>query len=142
MRTWLYAVALLLGGVLAPLAAGAQTPGPATPTPAVSPAPPPSAALTARAKDWLHRLETADIDRSQLTDEMNTKLTPDLAKQVSGQVSSLGDPTDFAFVDVRTLQGNEVYRYRVTFKSGALFWIFATDANGKVSGMQFVPIQQ
>jgi hypothetical protein len=48
------------------------------------------AAVAARAKDWLHQIQTGKIDRSQLTDKMNAALTDSMLAQVSAQLAPLG----------------------------------------------------
>jgi len=63
-------------------------------------------AITARAKEWAHRIAKDDLDRSQLDAQMNAALTDAVAKQVAGQVAPLGDPTSFTFVSKRTSNGH------------------------------------
>jgi hypothetical protein len=131
---------LLFVSMLAPISAVAQTAAPAA---AASPA----AAATvdpkieALAKEWLDRVQTGNIDRSQFTDQMNAALTPALVKQVSAQLAPLGKPTAFAYVGSQTVQGSMVYEFRVTFASVQLNEDLAIDAAGKISGLRFTPAQ-
>lgn len=104
-------------------------------------APDPNPAITARAKDWLHRVQTGDIDRSQLDAAMNTAFTPDLVKQTSDQLGPLGDPLTFTFLKQAVSGDVTSYVYQVTFKSGALNEIFALDKDGKIAGIRFSPAQ-
>lgn len=101
---------------------------------------PPSATTTALAKDWLHRLQTASIDRTQLDATMNAALTDDVASQFAARYGPLGDPTDFTFVDTKTAEDYTAYTYRVTFKSTTLSWVFAQDNKGKIGGLRLSPI--
>jgi hypothetical protein len=104
--------------------------------------PDPNPDITARAKDWLHRVQTGNIDRSQLDATMNNALTPDLVKQASGQLSPLGDPVTFTFVSTQPVRDDiTAYVYHATFKSGALNEVFALHKDGKIAGIQFTPAQ-
>ncbi len=97
-------------------------------------------AITARAKEWLHRVQTGDIDRAQLDSQMNALLTPALTKQISSKFGPWGDPVTFAYVGKQTVQGdNTAYVYHVVFKANACNEIFVLDKDGKVSGFQLPP---
>jgi hypothetical protein len=104
-------------------------------------APDPNPGITARAKDWLHRVQTGDIDRSQLDATMDTAFTPDLVKQTSQQLAPLGDPLSFTFLKQSVSGDITSYVYQVTFKSGAVNEIFALDKDGKIAGIRFTPAQ-
>jgi hypothetical protein len=130
----------ILGTVclLAVLLAGA---GPAG---AQSASPSPTPDVAARAKEWLHRLQTGDIDRSQLTDTMNTALTPDVVKEIVAKYGPLGDPQSFTFLGQQPAPQDAtmtVYVYRVAFKSTTLNEVFVLDKEGKIAGVQFPPAQ-
>lgn len=99
------------------------------------------ASIAARAKDWFHRLQTGIIDRSQLTPQVDSLLTPDLIKQLVTQLGPLGDPVSFTFVGKQSIQGMTAYVYRVTFKSGTFNEIFVLDKNDKVAGIRALPAQ-
>lgn len=104
-------------------------------------APDPYPDITARAKDWLHRVQTGDVDRSQLDTTMNTAFTPDLVKELSTQLGPFGDPQSFTFFKQVVSGGVTAYVYRVSFAAGAVNEVFALDKDGKIAGIQFVPIQ-
>jgi hypothetical protein len=111
-------------------------------SPAPSPSPSPDAAVAARAREWLHRLQTADIDRTQLTATMNQLLTDQLAKTLAAQFGPLGDPVSFDLLQSGTEAGSQYYVYHAAFKDGtALNFVYAVDARGKVSGLRFIPPQ-
>ncbi len=98
----------------------------------------------ARAKDWLHRLQTGAIDRSQLTEQMNAALTADKVKQISSQFTPLGDPQSFTFLEQQPVPSDPTmtaYVYRVVFKTTTLNEIFSLDKDGKVAGILFQPAQ-
>lgn|GEM_PF-1843584 len=149
-----FAVAFIfaLGSAVFPTYASAQA-APATPAPAASaaassaptavPAPAATAdpAITARAQEWLHRIQTANLDRSQLTPEADAAFTDSLIKQVAAQVGPLGDPVSFTFVNSKVVSPNTAYVYKVSFKDTAFYYIFALAASGKISGLRLVPAQ-
>lgn len=120
----------------------------ASPTPAPSPVASPANADTgtevaARAKEWLHRLQTGDIDRTQLDAAMNSALTPDVVKQAAAKFGPLGDPQSFAFVGSQPVGGDGAvaYVYRVVFTSVTLDEVFVVNKDGKIGGIHFPPAQ-
>jgi hypothetical protein len=134
---------IVVAGLLtAPSAALAQTP---TASPSVSPAPVSSQVvdpkIEAMAKKWLSDVQKGQIDRSQLTDEANTAFTPALVQQVSAQLAPLGNPTAFSYVGSTSMQGVNIYQFRVTFASGQLDEFLGLDAAGKIAGLRFTPAQ-
>ncbi len=102
-------------------------------------APDPNPEITARAKEWLHRVQTGDLDRSQFDANMNAALTPELVQQAASKMAPLGEPLAFTFLRIVTSGELTVYIYTVTFKSRALEEQFALDKDGKIAGIQFVP---
>lgn len=153
-------IAFAVACAFAPSAVAAQTSPPPAPSGSATPAAPspvplasdgstagntgntvPQAdpAISARAKEWLHRVQTGTIDRTQLNAQMNAQLTDAVGKQASTQFGPLGDPTGFTLVDVRTVAGNTAYMYKATFASSVLYWLFALDQSAKISGLRFLP---
>jgi hypothetical protein len=107
----------------------------ASPVPAAAAAADP--AITARAKEWLHRLQTGDIDRTQLDAKMDSLLTPAMAKQISSTFGPWGDPVAFTYVGKQTILGdNTAYVFHVAFKANACNEIFVLDKDGKISGLR------
>lgn len=95
----------------------------------------------ARAKDFFHRIETGDIDRSQLTAQVNTQLTNAMIKQIASQVAPLGEPTSFRQIQHGRQGGSEYYVYLVTFPDGDKWnylFVFETES-GKISGLRISP---
>ncbi|HEX5435590.1 MAG TPA: serine hydrolase domain-containing protein [Gemmatimonadaceae bacterium] len=95
--------------------------------------------ITTRAREWLHRLQTGDVDRSQLTPQANTAFTPAVLAQAKQQFSALGAPTAFQYAGKTVNGAYSQYRYRVTVASGAQQWLFTLDAHGKIAGLRLVP---
>jgi hypothetical protein len=142
------ALAFVCAGSMGPaLAASAASPMPAaSPTSSASAAPAPGPtvdpAITAKAKEWLHRFQTGDIDRSQLEPSMSTALTDDVVKQLKDELAPLGDAQSFTITSQQSLgEGITAYVYRVAFKSSSVNEIIAFDANGKISGFRLTPVQ-
>jgi hypothetical protein len=140
-------VMLLPFAVAQPALAGpTPPPSPAASAPAASasPAPGPTVdpAVTAKAKEWLHRFQTGDIDRTQLEPAMSTAITGDIIKQLKDELSPLGDPQSFKILSQQSLgEGITAYVYRVTFKSSAINEIIAIDKDGKIEGFRLTPVQ-
>lgn len=95
----------------------------------------------ARAKEWLHRIQTGTIDRTQLDDQMNTLLTDSLVTQVAAQIGPLGEPSTLTFVDQRRIGTATAYRFLATFKAAKLYELLALNDAGKISGLRFLPAQ-
>lgn len=125
--------ALLLGG-----SAAAQS---TTPSPAASSAAPDADAVMARAQDWLHRLQSGTIDRSQLDPQMNALLTADLVKRLAAEFGPLGKPLSFTPAGEEIAPNTTAYIYRVEFSSKTLDEIFILDGAGLISGLRFTPAQ-
>ena len=140
MKQVLLAALLIAACSLTAPAAKAASPSPA-PSPAATGTPATTVDETmARAKEWLHRLQTGDIDHGQLDAKMNALLTADMAKKIAAQFGPLGDPTAFPYVGQQEYApGAMSYIYRVVFKSTVLNEVFSIDATGKISGIQFPP---
>lgn len=115
----------------------------ASPQPAATALPSAAADATVmpRAKEWLHRLQTGDIDRAQLSDKMNAALTPDMAKQAAAKFGPLGDPKSFTYSGQQAHGDDTAYMFRVTFASGAYDEVFVINAQGKVDGLFLPPAQ-
>lgn len=95
----------------------------------------------ARAKEWLHRIQTGTIDRTQLDDQMNTLLSDSLVTQVAAQIGPLGEPSTLTFVDQRRIGTATAYRFLATFKAAKLYELLALNDAGKISGLRFLPAQ-
>jgi hypothetical protein len=139
------AVVGVLSALLSGSAASAATET-ASPSPSATASPAPAQASYAdpatRAREWLHRLQTGDIDRSQLTATMNADLTPDVIKQISEKFGPLGDPQSFTPLGQESVPDNETeYVYRVVFKTETVNEVFVLDKDGKIAGIQFPPAQ-
>lgn len=104
-----------------------------------TPAPGGDAAVTLRAKEWFVRLQKADIDRTQLTADMNAGLPPEKAAQLASSLAPFGDIKAFVYLG-STPQG--VYtanQYDVECANGALTFTFVLDQSDKVAGMFVKP---
>lgn len=106
--------------------------------PSGSPAPFPTG-VTARAKEWLNRLQTGSIDRSQLTSAVSDELNDQLVKATQDKLAPLGTPVAFTPADVHHVNGQTAYVYKVDFKNDTtIYFIFVLDdGSGKISGLRF-----
>jgi hypothetical protein len=98
------------------------------------------ASTLALAKEWFHRVQTGDIDHSQLNDAANMSLDADSVKEMSAQVAPLGAPVTFVQQQVGSNNGNTAYTYAVSFKDGTkIAFILLIDGNGKIAGLTVQP---
>ena len=120
----------------APAATASAAPGAATPTPQPDPA------VEARAKSWYHMLETGTIDRSQLAPVAVADYSDAKIAQAAVALKQFGDPVTFEQEQTGNSQGSSVYVYLLTFGNGQkLIYVFAFDAQGKVTGLRVSPAQ-
>jgi hypothetical protein len=148
------AVATLLAGASGAMAAtapqaspssGYQGFGSAAASPAAAPSAKPAAltgdaAVAARAKAWLGRLQKGDIDRSQLTPEMDAALTAEVIANLRDHFGPLGPPQSFALKGKNALGGITGYVFRVAWAGGTADFTFAVDdASGKIAGLTLRP---
>ncbi len=124
-------------------AIGALTFGGSVAAQVVAPSPAPTGtpnddALMARAKEWLARIQTGNIDRTQFDAHLNAQLTPSVLRQMAGLVGRLGQPTAFTLAGIEDFDGGfTAYVYTVTFHSGVWTEIFELDSDGKIAGLNF-----
>ena len=102
-----------------------------------TPAPGENPTITALAREWTHRLQTGDIDRSQLTPQMSAFLKPADVPLFESQLGELGPPSAFIYRGKKTAGNVTAYSYRVKFKGTALTFVIAIDNAGKIAGLDF-----
>lgn len=96
-------------------------------------------AITARAREWLRRVQTGDIDRTQLGPQFAAALTPQLVERVKGNLLPLGEPASFVFRGKRSVGTATAYDYRVVFATETLVEHIVIDEAGKITGLLFGP---
>jgi len=109
---------------------------PAHPTPA----PNEDLSVTARAKEWIQRVQTGRIDRTQLSATMSKALTPELVAGAKAQFGRLGPTRMLTYLGNSVQGGSTVYLYRVDFAQDSLNLILSINAAGKIDGLFFRPI--
>ncbi|HLI96106.1 MAG TPA: hypothetical protein VKT72_08475, partial [Candidatus Baltobacteraceae bacterium] len=92
-------------------------------------------AITALAKQWVHRMQTGDIDKSQLSASFAKHLTPDAVNGMKEGLAPLGNPTSFVYRGKSTANGATAYQYSVNFKGASLDLTIAVDSQGKISAL-------
>lgn len=90
--------------------------------------------MTARVREWLHRFETGDIDRAQLTPSMSSALTDELVARTKVQFASLGEPTSLVYRSKAERDGATTYAYSATFPTGSFSITISVVAGGKIAG--------
>ncbi len=102
-------------------------------------APGEDATVTVRAKEWLRRLQSGRIDRSQLTQQMSDALTPASLISLKQQLGALGEPAVFTYKGKQPTSGDTTYFYRVGFRALTATMPFTVNAAGKISGLFLRP---
>jgi CubicO group peptidase (beta-lactamase class C family) len=88
--------------------------------------------ITAIAREWIHRIQTGHVDRSQLTPYADQNITPDELAMAQETLGSLGDP-QLVYLGRSSRNGATTYNYRVIFKAVTLLMNMEVDRNGKVN---------
>jgi hypothetical protein len=108
-------------------------------TVAVRSAPVDDPKVNARAREWLERAQTGNVDRSQFTSEMNTAMTDALITSAKAALAPLGTPSAFTLRAHYEIEGNNVYVYRMSFKDSNWNEQIAFASDGKIAGLYFRP---
>lgn len=93
--------------------------------------------ITALAKQWVKRVQTGTVDRTQLTAEMSKALTPVLVKNVAAQFGALGPLTSIAYRSKKVVNGITVYTYALAFGPSKLTLTIGLDGTGKIAEIFF-----
>jgi CubicO group peptidase (beta-lactamase class C family) len=97
---------------------------------------PEDAAITQRFRATLAALTSGVVDRTQLSDAVNTALTPQVLAQTAAQLTSFGSITQVRLIGSSRTGSLTVYDYAVSYtKSATLTWHFIVDDHGKISGI-------
>ena len=98
-----------------------------------------NARITAKAKEWFRRLQTGEIDRSQLDARLNAQLTDDIVQRETKALTPLGDPASFVFVRTYALDEALEYDFLLQFKAARLVELISFDPTGKIAGLGLEP---
>jgi D-alanyl-D-alanine carboxypeptidase len=116
---------------------GVGTPPPPTTVPTIAPDDVP--AIDALVRAFWNQLTTGNLDRSNLTGEFSTALTPQFLARVQQSVAVLGQLTSFTFSGKSTANDLTTYRYTLTFASGTVHeWDVSITPDGKIAGSRLV----
>lgn len=97
-------------------------------------------AAATRSRYIFHQLQSGTLSASQLLPQAAKRLTASLLSQAKSQLGKLGAPVKFEQTDKYLLGTQTVYTYSVTFKQGAIGFVIALDAAGKVGSLTVEPI--
>lgn len=95
--------------------------------------------IEAAAKEWFHRSQSGNVDRSRLSDSIRGQLTAPLVRKIGAYLKPLGEPSAFTFLGSQHAEGATIYVFALTFSPGKLIETYALDTNGKVAGIAFKP---
>lgn len=93
--------------------------------------------VVAKAKEWFHRFQIGDIDRSQLNLQVNEELTPKLISQEVAMLKPLGSPLAFVCFRSEPIRGAIGYDFAIAFKAARVAESIAFDNSGKIAGINF-----
>lgn len=95
--------------------------------------------ITTLAQEWTHRVQTGDIDRTQLTAKLSAAIPPDAVGAIKAQMSALGVPKSFIYRGKVAYGGVTVYKYRIQFNGAAITLLIGLDNQGKIAALDFRP---
>jgi D-alanyl-D-alanine carboxypeptidase len=84
------------------------------------------------ARELFHRLQSGDVDRSQLGEEFNIFLDTDKVRGASKRLKAFGKPTTVEVEELRERGGMEVATIRFNFRSGTLKGLMYRSPDGKI----------
>ena len=94
--------------------------------------------VLALAKEWFHRFQTGNIDRSQLDASSNMELTAQDIREQEAALSALGKPAGFKFLGSDSIQGDRAYHFLITFAGpDRIVESIALNKWGKIAGIDF-----
>jgi len=129
---------LLALGSVPFVAAAPAAPAPAMPLPGLAAsAAEQNPAIESKAVEWLERVQSGDVDHSQLNKTIDAKLTPQMLATLKKQLAPLGKPYGAAYGGSKIVGQTTVYRYVVAFKDGSIEEYISFDQAGKISGLVF-----
>jgi len=95
------------------------------------------------ALEWFGRLQAGQIDRTQMTSELNAHLTDDAVKGMARYLKSYGPATRDEIVQSRMIQDQMFYVVKLFLQRGdALSLLIGLDENGKITGITFPSMGQ
>ncbi|MGA9419088.1 MAG: hypothetical protein WBV40_08045 [Candidatus Cybelea sp.] len=94
--------------------------------------------ITARAKEWFHRFQGGQIDRSQLDAKMNAELTNTMIEQETARLRQVGAPSSFRFIRTYAINGVIGYDFLLQFGAARIVEMIAFDPDGKIAGIDFM----
>jgi len=95
------------------------------------------AKIMAAAKEWFHRYQTGDIDRSQFNAEVNRQVTADGVRTEQATLKPFGEPLSFRYLGSGPIGGAMGYYFLLQFHAGRIIEAIAYDPNGKIAGLDF-----
>jgi hypothetical protein len=96
-------------------------------------------AVTARVRDWVGRLESGNLDRSQLTERMSAHFTPALVTEIKTEMAPLGAPQQLIYVSKDVTTRGTIYTYRAVFAAATFNLHIRINTQGKITGLTMTP---
>jgi D-alanyl-D-alanine carboxypeptidase len=89
-----------------------------------------------RLAEWLGRLRRDDIDRTQLTSQLNAAFTAAVLKSTARQLAKLGSVKSVDVAGVDEDAGGRSYHGRARFAKASLSWVMGIDEAGRISALE------
>lgn len=96
-------------------------------------------AVTARLRDWIGRMESGNVDRSQLTPHLSAHFTPALVATIKTEIAPLGAPQQLLYVGKNVTPRGTIYAYRAVFAAATFNVHIAIDPQGRLAGLTMTP---
>jgi len=89
------------------------------------------------ALEFLHQMQSGELDRSKLGDEFSAYLTVERIKAAAPRLKALGEPDRVDVLSVSERGGLEVASIRMTFASGVIKGLLYRSTDGKIQQLLF-----
>lgn len=97
-------------------------------------------AVTARVKGTFAQFVSGNVDRSQLSAQMNRAMSQSVIETAKSQFSELGAPVRWVYRGSQAAANQTTYTYRVSFSTGVSMNVYMTvDDAGKVAAFEVSP---
>jgi D-alanyl-D-alanine carboxypeptidase len=102
--------------------------------PSSSPASGEDPAITARAKDWWHRLRSGTVDLSYVDTHFAQSLMPELLASIEASLAGKSEPTGWTYLGSQSVSGAVIYNYRIRVDGVEHVWSVGLTPDGKIAG--------
>jgi hypothetical protein len=98
---------------------------------------PPNPGVIGEAKDWFHRFQAGQIDRSRLSGEVNAQLTDAMIRQEATILKAFGEPSSFTLLRTYPIKDVPAYDFLLQFNGARIIEVIALTNDDKLAGIDF-----